>query len=58
MFAFAFTDAATWLADLTTANRATLHIAPLLVVFGVLTWNQLAAPAPAQIAGRAEPASP
>jgi hypothetical protein len=47
---FSITDAAVWMADLTTANRATLHIAPLLIAFGVLTWDQLytarAQPAP------------
>jgi hypothetical protein len=48
-FAFAFTDAAVWMADLTTANRATLHIVPLLVYLGVLTWHSmtLAPPGPA-----------
>jgi hypothetical protein len=40
-FVFAFTDAAVWLADLTTANRATLHIVPLLVFLGVLTWHSM-----------------
>jgi hypothetical protein len=55
MFVFAFTDAAVWLADLTTANRATLHIAPLLIVLGVLTWHQLAMRAPANVYGVPEP---
>jgi hypothetical protein len=56
LFVFAFTEAAAWLADLTTANRATIHIAPLLVVLGMLTWQQLMPPAtqPAQL----EPAPP
>jgi hypothetical protein len=40
-FVFAFTDAAVWMADLTTANRATLHIVPLLVYLGVLTWHSM-----------------
>lgn len=40
-FVFAFTEAAVWLADLTTANRATLHIVPLLVFLGALTWHSL-----------------
>jgi hypothetical protein len=48
---FALDDAPTWLTHLTPSRRATLHIAPLLVVFGILTWNQLAAPVPTQIAG-------
>ncbi|HEY1437422.1 MAG TPA: hypothetical protein VGG82_07955 [Casimicrobiaceae bacterium] len=47
-FVFAFTDAAAWLADLTTANRATLHIVPLLVFLGVLTWHSMTL-APAKI---------
>ena len=38
-FAFAFTEAAVWLPDLSMANRATLHIVPLLVFLGVLTWH-------------------
>ena len=45
-FVFAFTDAAVWLADLTTANRATLHIVPLLVYLGVLTWHSLTIASP------------
>ena len=40
-FVFAFTEAAVWMADLTTANRATLHIVPLLVFLGVLTWRSM-----------------
>jgi hypothetical protein len=48
-FVFAFTDAAAWLADLTTANRATLHIVPLLVFLGVLTWDSMTL-APAKVA--------
>jgi hypothetical protein len=52
-FVFAFTEAAVWLADLSMANRATLHIVPLLVYLGVLTWHSAtlapseAAPVPA-----------
>jgi len=42
LFVFAFTQAALWLSDLTTANRATLHLAPLLVTLCVLTWHRLA----------------
>ena len=44
LFVFAFTEAAAWLADLTTANRATIHIAPLLVALGMLIWQQLVPP--------------
>jgi hypothetical protein len=40
-FVFAFTDAAVWLGDLTTANRATMHMVPLLVFLGVLTWHEM-----------------
>jgi hypothetical protein len=52
-FVFAFSDAAVWLADLGAANRATLHIVPLLVFLGMLTWHSMtlapseAAPSPA-----------
>jgi hypothetical protein len=40
-FVFAFTEAGEWLADLTTANRATLHIVPLLVFLSALTWHSM-----------------
>jgi hypothetical protein len=40
-FVFAFTEAAAWMADLTTANRASLHIVPLLIFLGVLTWHSM-----------------
>jgi hypothetical protein len=53
LLVFALDGAQTWLTHLTTTSRNTLHIAPLLVVFGTLVWNQLAAPGPAQIAGAA-----
>jgi hypothetical protein len=56
-FVFAFTDAAAWLADLTTANRATLHIVPLLVFLGVLTWHSMTL-APAKIAPSLAVATP
>ena len=62
LFVFAFTEAAAWLADLTTANRATIHIAPLLVVLATLTWQQLvppvAEPAAASPSPPAAPAEP
>ena len=38
---FAFTNAAAWVADFTTVNRATLHFAPLLLTFCVLLWNEI-----------------
>jgi len=40
-FVFAFTNAAAWVADFTTVNRATLHFAPLLLTFCVLLWNEI-----------------
>jgi len=46
LFVFAFAQPGSWLSDLTTANRATLHVAPLLIVLGVLTWHRLAFPSP------------
>jgi hypothetical protein len=47
-FGFAFTHAAQWVADQSTVNRATLHLAPLLAVWMVLVfrrWWQAQAPA-------------
>jgi len=41
-FVFAFTNAAFYIADQTTVNRATLHLAPLIVVFMVLAWQAFA----------------
>jgi len=41
-FVFAFTNASFYIADQTTVNRATLHLAPLMVVFLVLAWDQFA----------------
>jgi len=38
---FTFTNVAAWVADFTTVNRATLHLAPLLVVLCVLLWQEL-----------------
>lgn len=52
-FVFAFTDAAVWLADLTTANRATLHIVPLLVFVAALTWHSMTLPPSAATASAA-----
>ncbi len=52
-FVFAFTNASTFITDQTTVNRATLHLAPLMVVFMVLAWSafaqrwRVAHPAPA-----------
>lgn len=48
LFVTWFTNASAWMLELTTLNRATLHLAPLLVVLGVLLWRDLAAdPQPA-----------
>jgi hypothetical protein len=38
---FSVSEAAAWMADLTTANRATLHLAPLLIAFAVIAWNRM-----------------
>jgi hypothetical protein len=38
---FSVSGAAVWMADLTTANRATLHLAPLLIAFAVIAWNRM-----------------
>jgi hypothetical protein len=35
------------IADFTTVNRATLHVAPLLACLCVLVWRELTAPRPA-----------
>jgi hypothetical protein len=40
-FAAAFSQSNLWLARLGTINRATLHLAPLLVCFCVLLWREL-----------------
>jgi hypothetical protein len=41
-FVFAFTNASAFITDQTTVNRATLHLAPLMVVFMVLAWSAFA----------------
>jgi hypothetical protein len=56
-FVFAFTGAGAWLADLTTANHATLHIAPLLVFLSVLTWHSMTL-GPSETAPSAADATP
>jgi len=43
IFGFAFTNARAWVEDQSTVNRATLHLAPLIVVWMLLafhTWSQ------------------
>ena len=39
---FGFTTASYYITDQTTVNRATLHLAPLVVVFVVLAWQAFA----------------
>jgi len=39
---FGFTTASFYISDQTTVNRATLHLAPLVVVFTVLAWQAFA----------------
>jgi hypothetical protein len=52
---FGFTNARAWVADQTTVNRATLHLAPLIAVFLVLGFRAFASrwaiahPAPAAV---------
>jgi len=40
---FGFTTASYYITDQTTVNRATLHVAPLIVVFVVLAYRAFAA---------------
>ncbi len=50
LFGFAFTNAAAWVEDQSTVNRATLHLAPLAVVCMLLVyrdWSQRQRPATA-----------
>jgi hypothetical protein len=42
-FAFGFTNARAWVTDQSTVNRATLHFAPLVVVFVVLGYRAFSA---------------
>jgi hypothetical protein len=37
-----FTNAPGWMSELRTLNRATLPLAPLVVVLGVLLWREFA----------------
>lgn len=41
-FVFGYTTASYYITDQTTVNRATLHLAPLVVVFMVLAWRAFA----------------
>jgi hypothetical protein len=56
LFVTWFTNASGWMLELTTLNRATLHLAPLVVFLGVLLWDELATdakPAPSIAPARA-----
>jgi hypothetical protein len=59
-FVFGFTNARAWVADQTTINRATLHLAPLIGLWAVLVFTAWAtrspATAPTPPATAAEPA--
>ena len=46
-FGFAFTNARVWVEDQSTVNRATLHLAPLLVVWMLLAFRAWMARIPA-----------
>jgi hypothetical protein len=43
LFGFSFTNASTWVDDQSTVNRATLHLAPLVVVWMLLVYRDWAA---------------
>jgi len=47
---FTLTNLAAWMADFTAVNRATLHLAPLLVMLCVLLWRELSQARPAAVA--------
>ena len=40
LFSFTFTSASAWVEDQTTVNRATLHLAPLLVIWMFLAYRE------------------
>jgi len=55
LFGFAFTNARVWVEDQSTVNRATLHLAPLIVVWMLMTFREwsLAQSAPIAVVGGA-----
>jgi len=58
MFGFAFTNARAWVEDQSTVNRATLHLAPLIVVWMVLAFHAWAhSRSPARTAEQASQAA-
>jgi hypothetical protein len=59
MFGFAFTNARQWVEDQSTVNRATLHLAPLIVVWMILAFRAWADErAKATVARPADPQPP
>jgi hypothetical protein len=62
LFGFAFTNASTWVDDQSTVSRATLHLAPLAVVWMLLVYRdwsaKLGGTAAAAQPGAADPAPP
>jgi hypothetical protein len=54
---FGFTSASAWVLDQTTVNRATLHLAPLLVVYMVVAFSAFADAWNARAAGEAPAAT-
>ncbi len=54
LFGFAFTNARVWVEDQSTVNRATLHLAPLIAVWMLMTFRAwMRASVPAEPAGAA-----
>ena len=41
LFVSWFTNASAWLAEQTTLNRASLHLAPLVVVLAIIVWREV-----------------
>jgi hypothetical protein len=56
-FVFGFTTASFYITDQTTVNRATLHFAPLVVVFLVVAWQSFARRWAAAVPGPVAPAA-
>jgi hypothetical protein len=57
LFGFAFTNASTWVDDQSTVNRATLHLAPLFVVWMLLVYRDWAGRLSGAAATATSPAS-
>ena len=54
-FGFAFTNAGVWVEDQSTVNRATLHLAPLLALWMIMTFRAWAAGAREVAVGDRQP---